>query len=95
MLPTEGHRGECAVIKGLEDRGTLLSAYQQPALPICSDDTGRWRFVRIGKGHRRPIYHLYESVGYGCPAERLRWSRTRTRNRGAVVQGLGEYSQDE
>lgn len=73
MLAAEGHRRKRAVVKGLENGGALFGPNQQAAPSIRPDDSGGG-LLKIGKGHRRAIYDLYQPVSYGCRMERLRWS---------------------
>ena len=70
MLPAERHGRQRTGVKCLEDGGSLLGADEKSATAIRPDQTAR--FIRIGMGHRLPIYDLYEFVGNRCSVERLR-----------------------
>lgn len=69
MLPAERHGRERTGVKRLEDRRPLFGTDKKPATAIRADQTAR--VIRMGKGHRWPIYDLYEFVGNRCSVERL------------------------
>lgn len=71
MLSAERHRGQGALVEGFENRRTLLRPDEKASAVISTNQLVIW-IARIGRGHRWPIYDLYESVGKWCSKERLR-----------------------
>lgn len=67
--PVEHHGLQRTRIECMEDGGPLFGTDKKPATAIRTDKAVR--LIRISKGHRLPIYDLYEFVRNRCSVEHL------------------------